>query len=276
MPPQPPHGSEGKSQAWCCEDCWEGEVFCEDQCEGQPWQGTEWSAQDRRSFGMVAAVAAGSYHTCAIQGNSGLLRCWGSKAHGKASVPQNLSPVYRVGGDSCQSYECNSHKLVGIVPIAQNVLCAGSPCLPEDNTFCCIPNADCSLFVSRLQFCASDELVDSANETYCHGPHVDNCNPTKCCKSVCATPPCVHASAALGLSCGKQHTCIIQAVDRRVRCFGKIGEVPKELAQARLVGQAAGEHPCAISAYDTVLWVEMTIARMAPAARLRTVRSRRS
>ena len=141
---------------------------------------------------MVAAVAAGSYHTCAIQGNSGLLRCWGSKAHGKASVPQNLFPVYRVGGDSCQSYECNSHKLVGIVPIAQNVLCAGSPCLPEDNTFCCIPNADCSLFVSRLQFCASDELVDSANETYCHGPHVDNCNPTKmlqvcvCDASVCA------------------------------------------------------------------------------------------
>ena len=57
-------------------------------------------------------------------------------------------------------------------------------------------------------------------------------------------------SAVVGLSCGLQRPCIIQDANRRVRCFGKITNMPAELAQACLVGQAGEEHQCAISAYE--------------------------
>ena len=66
--------------------------------------------------------------------------------------PINLScTIYHIGGHSCDAYEYTSHGFVGTVPIAQDVLCAGSPCLPADDAFCCIPKAHCSLFASRWQ-----------------------------------------------------------------------------------------------------------------------------
>jgi len=143
------------------------------------------------NLGAVVVVAAGYDHTYAIQASNGTLRCWGDDSYGKTSLLQNLSTIFRGGGDTCDAFECNSPRFVGVVPIAQNVLRAASPCLPEDTAFCCVSKADCSLFASRQQFCASYELVDSANLIYCHGPSVDDCTPTECCKRVCATPPCV-------------------------------------------------------------------------------------
>ena len=72
---------------------------------------------------------------------------------------------------------------------------------------CILVHSDCrllSLFASRLQPCASNELIKRTNETYCDGSHVENCTTAKYSMAVCEVPLVPTTSSAThGLGAGQ-------------------------------------------------------------------------
>jgi hypothetical protein len=213
--------------------------------------------------GLATAIAAGPYHSCAIQAKSGAVICWGDEKDGEATPPDSVNGTAGTASaiSAGEKFSCAIQAGSGAVVCWGNGTGgAATPPAAVNGTAGGATAIAAGIGVS----CA---IQEGTGAVVCWGDDSGT--------GAATPPPSVDGTsgAATAIAAGRGFNCAIRASDRGVVCWGRneAGESTPPAAVNGTVGRAqaimsAANHTCALQAEtgDVVCWGSNGYGQISP------------